>query len=116
MTSPTIITLDIEGQTLQCHCTVELGEPAQTSGPPEHCHPGSPNTLEVNSVFLEHEIEDDLGLNAPPRKLEIDITALAYELGFIDELNERCDVAFDWGSLADDGEGEEGLPYVGDVL
>lgn len=75
-----ITSLEFGGLTLQCHATVTRGERAQLSGPPEYCHPGSPDEVELECVFLEAEVTDDLGLNAPPRKVEIDITEMLREI------------------------------------
>ncbi|MCE5190889.1 MAG: hypothetical protein LLG08_03895 [Actinomycetia bacterium] len=111
--SNSIVTLEIGGQTLHCHGTAQLGEPAQTWGPPEHCDPGSPDEWDLESVWLEVEVSDDLSPNARAmRTVEIDVTALFTELdggkgALWNELDRRVWAKFDWDSLADPGDDRE---------
>ena len=110
--SSILVTLEIGGQTLNCHGTATRGEAAQTSGPPERCHEGSPDELEIERVFLETEVTEDLGISAPPRTVELDITDFLIELGVGEEIEKRCIAKFDWDSLYDacDGDAEEYSP------
>ena len=104
-----IVTLELGGQTLHCHVDAHLGEPAQTSGPPEHCHPGSPDELDLQSVWLEVSVSEDLSPDPKAlRNVEVDITEMLAKLDTsLAELEERCANAFDWDSLAEDSRGDE---------
>jgi hypothetical protein len=106
VSTPITITLHLGEQTLQCYGTATLGEPAITSGPPEHCDPGSPDELEIEAVFLEVAVTEDLGLNAGKRTVEVDITDMLVELEVFEQIEERAYERFDWSSLTDPFDGD----------
>lgn len=107
MSTPVTITLHIGEQTLQCHGTATLGEPAVTWGPPERCHEGSPDELELERIFLEVAVTEDLGLGASKRAVEVDITDFLAELpGALERIDRLANERFDWSSLADSFDGD----------
>jgi hypothetical protein len=56
------------GVTLRCEIDYSPGDPGNTSGPPENCHPREPEEFELTTLLIQM-----------PNKQWLDITALVIE-------------------------------------
>ncbi len=83
------LTITLGEHEVELLCSYTPGEPAQLLGPPERCHEGSPEELEVESAHLLVSVTDDLSPSPrAQRTVRVNINELVTKLSGWDAIQD----------------------------